>query len=119
MKSEVSSQSKILIFIKTKPILFGLIVTGIIAVITLAITLPVIMTKKDNDDDIDKGIKEKEDDDYDDIDKGIKEEEDDDSDKGIKENNEYILPEYYNVIPIGKEKIFDFNTIKATSDAKK
>lgn len=89
MKSEVSSQSKILIFIKTKPILFGLIVIGVVAVITLVIILPVILTKKDND-----------------------------SDKGKKENNDYILPEYYNVIPIGKEKIFDFNTIKATSDAK-
>ena len=92
MKPETSLGNKIIIFIKTKPILFGLIIAGIVATVSLAIILPIVLSKKKDDEEtkpIDNKI---------DIFEG--------------------LPKYYDVIPIGNEKIIDFSDIKTTADTK-
>lgn len=46
MSAEPSCGSKILIFIKTKPILFTLISVGVVVVIEFVITLPIVLSKK-------------------------------------------------------------------------
>ena len=92
MKQKTSLGNKILIFIKTKPILFGLIIGGIVLVVALAIILPIVLSKKTNEEEIK------------DIDNKI------DLSDG--------LPKYYDVKLIGNEKIIDFTDIKATADTK-
>ena len=91
-KPETSFGSKILSFIKAKPILFGLIVGGIVLSVALAIILPIVLSKKTNEEEIK------------DIDNKI------DLSDG--------LPKYYDVKLIGNEKIIDFTDIKATADTK-
>lgn len=90
MQQEVSVGRTILIFIKTKPILFGLIVLGIVAVVILAITLPIVLSNKNEEI------------------------------KPINNKIEISdgLPKYYNVIPIDNEKLFDFTDIRTTADTK-
>lgn len=88
-------ESKLLTFIKTKPILFGLIVAGIVLVIALAIILPIVLSKKKSEDEI----------------------------KPINNTIEISdksdgLPKYYDIIPINNEKIINFNDIKNNADAK-
>ena len=46
--TSVQDSSKFLTFLKSNPLLFGLIVFGVISVITLAIVLPIVLIKEDD-----------------------------------------------------------------------
>ena len=92
IKPETSFGKKILNFIKAKPILFGLVVGGIVLAVALAIILPIVLSnqkKEEENKPIDNKI---------DIFDG--------------------LPKYYDVKPIGNNKIIDFTDIKTNADTK-
>ena len=92
MKPETSFGKKILNFIKAKPILFGLVVGGIVLAVALAIILPIVLSKQKKEEEnkpIDNKI---------DIFDG--------------------LPKYYDVKPIGNNKMIDFTDIKTNADEK-
>ena len=87
--------SKLLTFIKTKPILFALIVAGTVGIVTVAIAVPLALKNKD---------------------KNNKDSNNEKNDNHNDNDNDYIIvdnfPKFNDIITINNRKIVDIDIIK-------